>query len=347
MSDTSAGDGCEPPELSLKLNYLTREPTPRAVAHSGCGKALTSINQIARHFDVSATNFKRDDQRLSGTILARLMDLYGISFPSPCWTAFTNGTATAFEDAYEKLHKAGVVAGLPAHDSQKLTSAPQPRRTDRPLKQGPDRDIDRGPIRSLCSIELTCGNTGHGDTVVGVRIACGDAIIPVSPFSITVTAGRFEIDCGQAKATVDSCKGATGGARFDANGNSGVVHCKWDGDFKRPAWTLYAAGASIGTLVFEPGILAKIVDLAPGDVIKGTFGTWLKDIASDESAPPRIDDIAVVDRLGEQPQLPEQELSILQRKIIEHLRKSVLVPDAEGFAVISSHELQFIERTDT
>lgn len=323
------------PDRAEKLQFLKKSALAQQV-----GRHTGSENDFADAIDVSrstATDWIKGHTHRS-TIPTDTSNKIAerFRFPSADWDPWLTKSAAVFIAEYEKLAKRLLDEPSPL---------PQPRFTDRPLQQGPDRDIDRGPIRGLCSIELTCGNTGRGETVIGVRIACGNAIIPISPFPITVSVGRFEIDCGLANATVDSCKGATGGARFNAEGNSGAVYCKWDGDFKRPAWTLFAAGSSIGTLVFEPGILAKIVDLAPGDVIKGTFGTWLKDIASDESGQPRIDDITIVDRLGERPELQEHQLSILQRKIIEHLRKSVLSLDAEGFAILSSHELHFIERT--
>ena len=292
---------------------------------------------LARHNSLSGVHANIAEERQQA-----FAELYGFAGDNECMKALKLGDADKFRAAFDAHRNRMLDATEHAH-----TSAVAPRDTTKPLQQGPDRDIERSPVHGLGSIELTCGNTGHGETVIGVKITCGLAIIPVSRYPITLRSGELEIDCGKARATEDSVKGAAKETvgRFDATGTHGVVRCYWSGDFQRLRWIFDATGDSIGTLIFEPGALAKIVRIAPGDVIKATLGAYLKDIESDESAPSKtIDEFTIVDRMGERQEVPTEQLSILQRRIIEHLRKSVLRLNDEGLAVISTHELHLVER---
>lgn len=336
--ETMAEDAVYITDRADKLRFLRESDLAKEIAdHSGSEESFADAIGCARSTVNGWINETTHRRSIPTIVNNNIADRF--KFPAANWEPWLKKSAGVFKADYEKL--AGQLKNEP-------TSSSRSRNTDLPLKQGPDPGMVRGPIRGLASIELTCGNTGRGDTVIGVNIACGDAFISVSPYPITVRAGELEIDCGHARATEDSVKGAAQETfgRFDATGSAGMVRCKWSGDFKRLRWILDATGASIGTLIFEPGVLAKIVGLAPGDVIKGTFGTYLKDIESDESAPAKVlDQFTVVDRLGERPELAGEQLSVLYNRIIEHLRKSVLTTD-EGFAVISSHELHFVERSD-
>lgn len=221
------------------------------------------------------------------------------------------------------------------------------RDTSVPIMQADDRDPERCSIRGLASFELQCGQTEKNHTRVGALISCGTASIDPSPFSITVHAVAVEIDCGRARAAEGTIKGLTTPG-FAVQGSQGEVNGAWTGgDTQLLRWILESTVSSLGVVKFEPGELARIERIAPGDVITGSLGTWLKNISADPTSPPRtVDEIAVVDRLGRPVEMPAQELSTLQLRIIEHLRKRVLDVDDAGYAVLSRHELHFVKRRD-
>lgn len=227
----------------------------------------------------------------------------------------------------------------------KLEEPPPPvRDTMAPLMQGDDRDPERCPIRSLASLELSCGQTQAGQTNVGAHISCGFSPVEGSPFPITVHTAQLEIECGKARAVKDTIKGYAESG-FTASGSRGEVRAMWNGgDTQKLAWLLDATSTSLGVVTFEPGTLARVERMAPGDVITGSLGTWLKNIEEDQNAVRSAEEIAIVDRLGKAVELRDSDLTILQRRIVEHLRKRVLEVDDSGYAILARHELHFVGR---
>ncbi|MEM9355829.1 MAG: hypothetical protein AAGB04_06430, partial [Pseudomonadota bacterium] len=159
---------------------------------------------------------------------------------------------------------------------------------------------------------------------------------------ITVTSALLEVDCGKARADESTVRGLKGA--FKVEGSAGEVRCSWPGggDMQVLAWELDAIGASLGTVTLEPG-LARVVRLAEGDIISASLGAWLKSIEPQGASPSRAD-VSLIDRRGDPVSLPAEELSIVQKRIIEHIRKKVLRADDDGFAVLSRHEMQFVRR---
>ena len=89
-------------------------------------------------------------------------------------------------------------------------------------------------------------------------------------------------------------------------------------------------------------IRARIERMAPGDVISGSLSAWLKNIDGEDIQTRTTDAIAIVDNRGDPAEILEDNLSIVQRRIIEHFRKRVLELDEDVLAVLARHELQFI-----
>lgn len=219
------------------------------------------------------------------------------------------------------------------------------RDTNLPLMQGPERDIEDCVIRGLASVELICGNTGIGETVIGAIVTCGEARVEVSPYPIALREADLEIDCAKARAADDTIKGKekSAGGYFTATGTHGEVTCTWIGNRQKLRWRLVADGSSVGSLTFDRD-LARIEHLAPGDVLTGTLSACIKDIMSDAKSPPRpVDTIALVNR-GKPVDMPAEELTELQLRVMEHLRKKVLDIADDGYAVLTRHELHVIRR---
>jgi hypothetical protein len=246
------------------------------------------------------------------------------------------GSVEVFTAEYRKL--AQELRGL-------NSSAPAvPRDVSAPLMQGDDIDPERCPIRGLASLELTCGQTGPGQTNIGARVSCGISPIESFPFLITVHTAQLEIDCGKARAAVDSIKGFADPG-FTVRGSKGEVRGTWNGgDTQRLVWLLDATAVSLGVVTFEPGELARVERLAPGDGIAGTLGTWFKNIEADETSPRPTDDIGIVEKLGNPVEIEGKDFSVLQRRIMEHLRKCALEVDGAGYAILARHELRFVRR---
>jgi hypothetical protein len=150
-----------------------------------------------------------------------------------------------------------------------------------------------------------------------IKMDCGAALLTKETHNSWLKAQQRVVECGKNKVNVDY-----GGSTR-----------------KNPLFRLAAArGASIGSLILEPGFLPALEELAPGDEVGVRLGTWLMDIQETDCC----DGIALVDDKGDELPLPADELSKLKRNVISCLRKTVLSND-DGYVEVASHELHVVE----
>ena len=130
---------------------------------------------------------------------------------------------------------------------------------------------------------------------------------------------------------------------MSVDGTHGEVRWAWSaGSSAKLRWRLAATGTRLGSMELGPGTLANIEQLSSGEVIRATLSTWLKFVAADETSP-RESPIGIVDRTdGGLKTLPEMEMTVAQRRIIEHLAKLRLNPDVDNEIEIASHEVEFV-----
>lgn len=339
-------------ELREKADFLMKHPVPRGrigadgpltinALHSRSGIPLQSL-QTAIGSENEKAGKLPGDSRLGSDHQLKLANLFGFAVGAqnpaawPEWHDWEvddvthadsrRDTAQRFREAY-------------------LRKYARSRDTSQALTEGPDREPQRSAIRSLASVWLTSGQTGEGTSDVGVKVSCGLADTGVSHYRITVRVALLEIDCGEARARESSIRGFDA-PEFNIKGSMGDVRCSWNGgDAKRLAWLLDGQGASLGTVIFEPGFLSTIEKLAAGDVITATLGTWLKHI-DDETLSNSADtsELALVNRRGEEVGLPGDQLTMEQQRVIEHLRKRVPKLHDDNFAELAFHELEFVTR---
>lgn len=215
------------------------------------------------------------------------------------------------------------------------------KHTDLPLKRGPRREPVTSSIRGLASIEIDGYQFGAGTTDIEVIVSCGEA--PLLGRYVTIQRALVELDGGAALLTQESHHGWLKNPKRVVECGANRVRVAYDaGTRNKPRFRLAAAsGVSIGNLILEPGLLAALEGLAPGEEVTVHLGTWLMDIQETDCCPP-ADGIAIVDDKGEEPSLPVEQLSNLKRNIIACLRKTLL-PSSDGYVAVASHVLHVVE----
>jgi hypothetical protein len=331
------------------MDFLMKHAVPRArigadtpltinALHTRSGIPLQSLqNAIGAENDYSGK--LAGDGKLGIEHQSRIANLFGFEVGGPqnpaAWPEWQDwdadeaapadsrrDTAQKFREAYLRKYRAS-------------------RDTLRQLMEGPERAPIPCEVRGLASIWLTSGQTGKGTSDIGVHISCGSAHTGVTRYWVSVCAAQLEINCGEARAKIDTIKGLNTPG-FAVKGSHGEVSCYWNsGDPMRLTWILDGKGNMLGDIDFEPGLLSTVEKLAPGDVITATLGTWLKNIATGEAP---VTEISLTDRPGgSEIKLDEATLTIEQQRVIEHLRKKVLKLHDDNFAELAKHELEFVE----
>ena len=212
------------------------------------------------------------------------------------------------------------------------------------LMEGPPNTPQRTP--GLASVEMMAGQIGEGTADLGVSLSCGFLEVPNSRYYRTLRSARLQINCGEARARMDTVKGYNQ-PRFEMPGSHGAVSGRWySGTSRELDWRLDAQGVSLGNVKMEIGFVA-LERLNDGSSVVATVGTWLKDIdpvdeQTDTTA--HVDEIAFVDADGQEVRVPAEQLSREQRRFIEHLQLAGLDLDEQNFAHLASHEITFVRR---
>ncbi|MEM9030159.1 MAG: hypothetical protein AAGC70_17485, partial [Pseudomonadota bacterium] len=146
-------------DMAQKLDFLRRDPLAQAVGDHGGGR-----DTFARAIGVPSSTARdwfsgtKKGSALPSEVNATIAERFG--FP-PDWPPWLTSSALDFETAWKDKVQA-------VQSSEAVE-----RDVTVPLTQGPDRDIERSDIKLLASVELLSGQTGPGNSDIGVRVSCG------------------------------------------------------------------------------------------------------------------------------------------------------------------------------
>lgn len=330
-------------ELPKKLEVLMHDRRvgswKKFVEFSGIG--ISTLKQVQDINDVAYS-------RLGPTHRLRLCAAFGFPPDMPEWISpdrvpsdYGPGpdTGTAFAKAYRQLCAArdSVEAltggGSAVVDSGKPHAA---RDVTAKLAAGKHRP-SISPLGTMAQVALALGQpAGPGATQVLVEMSCHQGNIVGSDRRFSVRRALLSINCGDARGRRSALAGLDG-VPIALTNASGETRFTWLGSERLLRWEVSAGGAMIGYLWFDAGI---VEELGPGDVLRVTLSAWLKHIDTNE-----IEDeptFGIVDADGRALSLPEDRLTIEQRRIIEHVNKLKLATDGNGQAEIASAELELI-----
>lgn len=333
-------------ELPKKLDVLMHDPRvgswKKFVEFSGIG--ITTLKQVRDVDDVAYS-------RLGPRHHYQLCEKFGFSPDMPEWISpdrvpsdYGPGpdTAKAFAAAYRQLRTArdaleAQVGGESAiGDGAKRDTV---RDVTSVLVAGKHRP-STSPLGTMAHVALALGQpAGPGASQVLVEVSCHHGNIVGSNRRFSVRRALLSIDCGHARGRRSALAGLDGVSITLSNAN-GETRFTWLGSERLLRWEVSASGAMIGYLWFDAGI---IDELSPGDVLRVTLSAWLKHIDTSE-----IEDepaFGLVDADGGALSLPEDKLTIEQRRIIEHVNKLKLTTDGNGQAEIASAELQLVRKS--
>lgn len=335
-------------ELPEKLEVLMHDPRVGSwkafVDFSGIG--ISTLKQLRDVGDLAAYS------SLGQTHRDKLHAKFGFPPDMPEWIAGDRvpsdhgpgpDTAKAFAAAYRKMRAdqdavdaatRGSAASVESSKSQTI------RDVTAELAAGRRRPA-ASPLGTMAQLDLALGQpVGPGAIQVLAELSCHATKIVGSKRRFSVRRMLLSIACGDARGRRSAIAGINGLAIVLQNSRGGDVRFAWLGTERRPCWEVSAGGAIIGYLKFDAGVIEQ---LAHGDVLRATLSAWLKHIDTDEFEEEPT--FGIVDEDGRSLELPEDKLTIEQRRIIEHVNKLKLATDGNGHAEIAVAELQLERKT--
>jgi hypothetical protein len=215
------------------------------------------------------------------------------------------------------------------------------------LLKAPEKPPVPSTIKGLATIQLFTGQYGKGTADIGFELSCGSA--SMHGVRVTIRRGVIEMDCGRATLRRESRKGF--GQPYQIKGSHDLVTFNWSGGSTyRPTWDLEAAGYTIGNLEV-PVDFATVENLTPGDGISISFGVWLKDLEpdndtnNDQKSERGAEDISILAEHGNNIDLNAEALALVKRRILTCMAGSALTRDKNGFSIMTTHRIEFVERT--
>jgi hypothetical protein len=350
-------------ELRDKLKFLARLiGVSRTALARKAGIPPTSLSRAVKQANPKE-GIEEGDSELGRGHCENLGKLFGflgvVDGVEPIWREWIDlhpepgsrkDTAAAFRAKYLEVYGNGVggTAGgarpRSANDAPLIAEQKPPsvRVTTDLLQEGEFRNVlEHFP--GLASLKLCVGNTGRGETVLSAEIDCNEADVEVSLVPIVLRAAIVSVACGKARAKQESITGRGTADGHVENGSHGPVHWVWRGNSSVLRWRVHGKEARIGNFSID---LAKIVELAIGDVLRGSISAWLKHIepATGWRQPNAIAHVHVYrDEPGRYD--TAEDISTAQVRLMEHLRKMFLKTDDNNYAELSSHEIEFIGRS--
>lgn len=327
-------------ELKAKLDYLA------GLTPSRTRGELETVAKIPRStFDQAC---RRDDKawsRLGGKHQDRLAACFGFSkdWPEWCDPDRLGGDLSERRDSVEAFSRRLNTARDERQRSGEATKIPEPiavaiRDITEELTAGRRRPPSM-PLGTMAQVLLDLGQpAGPGAHQTLVEVSCHTTNIIGSDARFSVRRALLAIDCKDARGRRDAIAGITG-APVSLSNPSGETAFTWCGSTQLLRWEVTAAGATIGYLWFDAGV---IEELAHGDVLRVSLTAWLKDIETYDG-----DDEAVFGIIDPQNDLIAQQdevLTIEQQRLIAHLNKLRLPMDGNGYAEIAFHELEVVRK---
>ena len=249
-------------------------------------------------------------------------------------------TAQAFLD---RCRKQGLPKCDPVASGTGTFTAERKRNTGIPLKKGSECQVP-SKIPGLASILGLPAQYGRGRVDLGFELSCGTPAL-IRNCRPAIRRGYVRVDCGKALLSRETRKGF--GQPYEVQTDFGCWHIGWDAaTLQAPRWWVEAVGRpSIGNVEVPPDF-ATVEALAAGDILRLSFCVWRKDYdlqTSEAAPPPDNEEIAVVDKSGNEIALSSEELSFVKQRIIAVIGKEAALPDdGSGFVVLAAHEIELI-----
>ncbi len=281
--------------------------------------------------DAQLEGAKDNRDRLSLAALEALAGYFGFDHT---WTEFRNGTNEEFARRYNAENQ---------FRPKVRRLEEQEHRSDVLLTKGPERAQVPSKIPGLASILGIVARYGRGRADFGFEVSCGAPPL-IGDYRAAIKRGYVQVDCGKALLLRESRKGF--GEPYEVRTGQCSWQVGWDAaTLNVPRWWVEAVGcASIGDFEVPPDF-ATVEALSPGDLVGFSFCVWRKDydLQASEGVPPLDnEEIAVVDKSGNEIVLNAEELSRLKQRIIAVIGKEALPDDGSGLAVLATHEIEFI-----
>jgi hypothetical protein len=331
----------EKEEWTQKLSYLVGNYLPQRVSRAQIPddlrhsiKKIESVTQLAEVLRRKRQSVYTQSKRL----LADIRSIYKIPDTGRLVNELEYGTPADFIAAYSKTHEE-----FAEEPETEVAAAEQSRRTDILLKKGAERQ-EPSKIPGLASILGIPAQYGKGRADFGFELCCGTPAL-IANYRAAIKRGYIQVSCGNAALSRESRKGFP--QPYEVRTEHGCWHIGWDAaTLQAPRWWVEAEGrASIGNFEVSPDF-ATLEGLSPGATVRFSFCVWRKDYdlqAPEASPPPDNEEIAVVDKGGNEIALSGEELSLVKQRIIAVIGKEALPDDGSGLVVLATHEIEFVE----
>ena len=283
-------------ELDKKIQFLMEK--------TGCHDNLSRFAEKTQINRRTLSDNKDTTGRMSGGNQLKLAQACQFRVD---WDEWLNGTAEEFKAKYER---------------EVGTCSVQ----ERERKLGANLEVDKSirpksHFQHLASLEAGIGQHNPGEPIpINLELICSAERIGGD--KLTIKRGFYRLKLGEARAQdkkkwlglIDPYK-----VREDKK-----LFIKVDsGDSAEPVWEVYSEDGPLG-VVLPDDAFCDVTDLAPGDVIKATFETYLKDhcLELEES----------------------EDLSPVKEAFLQRVSQKVLFDTDEDMIELSSHDLHFVEK---
>jgi hypothetical protein len=306
-------------DLRLKIYYLKDGKAPRENRHDGTWESLERFADIK--YETLKASWEHDPPGLTSRLQSKLAEKFGFDVRWPEWQT---GTAREFTQRYETKHP---VAG-------------KTRRTGAVIRPGRPEEgwhFDE----HLAALELFAGD-GSSQSAWSLlfTLTCNPA--PLEGIEIAVRRGRLQIDCGAARTSEDEQGRLSSVRSFFIQTPRGELTLTAGGTSQKPSWDICSAKGPIGRVSPEEPI-CELYALAPGDVVKGRFIVYVKDL---ETSP---HDKTIGDVLDAQALSSEgfsgptgSPLARAAKERIANRIRQLKLPDGDqGWAELSRHARRF------
>ena len=313
-------------ELRKKIFYLKDGSAPRQNRHGGTWDSFEGFTEIP--YETLKASWEHDPPGLTSRLQSRLAQKFGFEVRWPEWLS---GTAEKFREQYETWHP----------------TAGKERRVGAVIRPGPPEEgwhFDE----HLAALELFAGDgSSQSGWSLLFTLTCNPA--PLEGIEIGVRRGRLQIDCGAARTSEDEQGRRSSVRSFVIETPRGALVLTAGGTSQKPSWDICSAKGPIGRLSPEEPI-CELYALAPGDIVKGRFIVYFKDLEAsrcDRTIGDVLDTQAVSSEAFSGP--TGSPLARAAKERIANRIRQLKLPDGDqGWAELSRHARRFdaIEETD-